>query len=113
MRQKNCDRQTGSGIATPGITFVETSHCILLEVTENQYKNACRKIYIQQGVYLTANGTMFGTRSVCLKSPHRKCHLNLRHAEQSLLRVDCKLETVLCNWNMYRPAPQSYVATST
>jgi len=51
MRQRKCDKQTWGGITTTVISFVETSHCVLLEGKENQYKNACKIVCTQQVVF--------------------------------------------------------------
>jgi hypothetical protein len=45
------------------LAFVKSSHCVQIGVTENQDNNACRKVYIQHGVWLIAKGAMFAAWS--------------------------------------------------
>jgi hypothetical protein len=46
------------------LTIVRASHCMQLEVSENQYDSAGRKLCIQQGTWLIENRK--GTQTTCL-----------------------------------------------
>jgi len=46
------------------LTIIRASHCIQLEVSENKYGSAGRKVCIQQGTWLIENRK--GTQATCL-----------------------------------------------
>jgi hypothetical protein len=98
MHQRNCDGQAGGRIAATVIPFVKTSHCIQLEVIQNQDHSLVEKFVFTRelGLLQTGgdSGTMFTTWLVCLKFSHWKHCLKVLHVDHSLLQVYFKWATV-------------------